>query len=222
LLICFYLPVFAQPVKLSDWSQPYIDKSINNITYTSVLNCNKKTPYYVFYDLYPNDFSDNTAKRKNIWPSRVPNNIKLVCGDYAITKDYAKSGYDRGHLAPVSDFDSSQDKENSTFSFANAAPQNKTLNRGEWEQLERYERDLAIRHNGITVITGIIQSQNKYIGDHVGVPDYFYKMFLWKENGKVQTQTFIAPNTKSKPQQIDITTLERQAGLSFKPNVQNF
>lgn len=42
------LPAFSQPLNLCDWKQPLIKKSVSNEVYTSVLNCEKKTPYYVF------------------------------------------------------------------------------------------------------------------------------------------------------------------------------
>lgn len=63
-IIC--LPVFSQPLNLSDWKQPLMDKSVNNQAYTSILNCEKKTPYYVFYNLLPNNFTSN-KERPNAW-----------------------------------------------------------------------------------------------------------------------------------------------------------
>lgn len=213
LFVC--LPAIAQPLSLSEWQRPYINRSISNQDFTSVLNCEKKTPYYVFYNLFPGDFS-GVVPRKDKWLSYVPQDIKNICGpSYATTKNYANSGYDRGHLAPAGDFNSSQIRENITFSFANAAPQNKTLNRGEWEQLEEYERQSAVNHNGITVITGVIQSPNNYIKGGVGVPDYYYKIILWNDAGRVNNQAFIARNIASKPQQIPIRELENLSGMNF-------
>jgi len=210
------LAVQAEPLALTDWKQPYSEKEINFPNYTSVLNCEKKTPYYVFYNLDCFDFEDAFATRKNKWPKVVPQEIQNICGtDYATSQDYKDSGYDRGHLAPASDFKSDQNMENFTFSFANAAPQDKSLNRGGWEELEKYERHLAIDHKGITVITGVIQSKDTYIGNNVGVPDYFYKIILWKEDGKIHLMAFSAPNIKSFPEQIDVTLLELEAGLDF-------
>ena len=208
--------ILADPILLSDWHQPYSENEVLFDNYTSVLNCAKKTPYYVFYDLYPSDFLQGDSKRKNKWPDYVPQNIKNICGsDYAVSKDYSNSGYDRGHLAPASDFKSIQRKENATFSFANAAPQNKISNRTFWADLEKYERKLAIQHNGITVITGVIQSNNKYIGNNVGVPDYFYKIILWKDNGEIKYTAFLAQNIESVPEKIHIEELKKLSGLDF-------
>ena len=216
LFIYSCLGVSAEPIAITDWQQPYANNEINFQNYTSVLNCEKKTPYYVFYDLYPYEFEQKLSVRKNKWSSYVPQEIKNVCGtDYATSRDYRNSGYDKGHLAPASDFKADQDSENATFSFANAAPQNRSLNRGKWEELEAYEKKLAEDHAGITVITGVIQSQDKYIGNKVGVPDYYYKIILWKENGEIKNIAFLAPNIKSVPEQIDVRELENLSGMDF-------
>lgn len=111
------LPVFSQPLNLTDWQRPYMDKSVSNQAYTSVLNCEKKTPYYVFYNLFPNDFIGN-AVRATKWPSYVPQDIQRVCGaNYATTKDYLKSGYDRGTRLRLLIFNSCQIKKNLSFSI---------------------------------------------------------------------------------------------------------
>ena len=217
LLLLLNLHVNAQPLSLNDWNHPYITKSVRYSNYTAVLNCQKKIPYYVFYNLYQSNFEPAGAKRKNKWKNYVPEEIKAVCGgDYATTRDYVKSGWDRGHLAPAGDFKANQFNENSTFSFANAAPQNRSLNRGHWDKLENFERQSAIQHNGITVITGVIASKENYIGHGVGVPDYFWKIILWKEpSGKINNLAFLASNVPSIPQQVNIKYLEHLSGFDF-------
>lgn len=207
----------SEPLKLSEWKQPYLGNEIFFHNYTSVLNCNKKTPYYVYYNLDTHNFSPAVAKRVNRWPNTISVEINNICGyNYATSKDYSNSGYDRGHLAPAVNFKASQQGEDETFSFANAAPQNPVLNRKYWAQTEKYERKMAIEHNGVTIITGIIQSKNKYIKNKVGVPDYFYKIILWKENATIKNIAFIAQNnSNSYPKEINIKDLESLSGLNF-------
>lgn len=186
-----------------------------NQAYTSVLNCEKKTPYYVFYNLLPSDFIGNAA-RATKWPSRVPSDIQRICGaNYATTNDYTNSGYDRGHLAPAANFNSSQAKKYLTFSFANAAPQNKKLNEAEWKKIEEIERNWATINKGITVITGVIQSQKNYIGNKVEIPDYYYKIILWKEGKQIHTVAYLARNIDTVPEKIDIKYLEHLSGMNF-------
>jgi len=218
LLLLISIQVWAEPLTLTDWKQPLINKSVKYVNYTSILNCEKKTPFYVFYNLYESDFEPDKTTRKDRWSSTVSEKIKLICGkNFATIKDYRKSGYDRGHLSPAADWKANQNKMNQTFSFANAAPQDHILNSQAWKYLEKNERQLAIEHQGITVITGVIQSKNKYIGRNVGVPDYFYKIILWKENGKVKYIAYLSLNDHNNPDipQVDAKLIESKAGVDF-------
>ena len=49
----------------------------------------------------------------------------------------------------------------------------------------------------------------------MGIPDYFYKILLWKADTVIYYMAFIAPNTDSVPKQIDIKELEKLSGLNF-------
>jgi endonuclease G len=51
----------------------------------------------------------------------------------ATSRDYAGSGYDKGHMAAALDFASDCEKEEMTFVYYNALPQTPNLNRGVWK-----------------------------------------------------------------------------------------
>ena len=51
------------------------------------------------------------------------------------------SGYDRGHLAPAADFGPGSVKD--TFNLCNVSPQNHSMNRSIWVQLEHWCRQVA-------------------------------------------------------------------------------
>ncbi len=58
-------------------------------------------------------------------------------GDHqALNGDYEKSGFHKGHLAPVYQAES-QDCADATFTLTNAAPQNPSFNGGQWRVLEK-------------------------------------------------------------------------------------
>lgn len=63
--------------------------------------------------------------------------------------------FDRGHLANAANHARSQAEMDATFALSNMAPQNQTLNRGLWKQLETYLRDVAQREEvaGVWVVT---------------------------------------------------------------------
>lgn len=91
-------------------------------------------------------------------------------------RHYAKSGYDRGHVAPSADmFDLQSQYE--CFSLANMIPQVPENNRGPWEGIESAVRMMAKSKGDIFVVTGpIYQGSNiEQIGGAVMVPTKMFK-----------------------------------------------
>ncbi|UNU73979.1 DNA/RNA non-specific endonuclease [Moraxella nasovis] len=101
---------------------------------------------------------------------------RLPHGDRAELKDYTRSGYDRGHLAPNGDM-ANKSQQFDSFSLANIAPQNGTHNRTLWRQLESNTRHLTNQYGELYVVTGVAFLGKKVnrIGDRVLVPSHFYK-----------------------------------------------
>jgi endonuclease G, mitochondrial len=69
--------------------------------------------------------------------------------------DYARSGFNRRHMAPSGDMPDPRSQEES-FSLANMVPQNPDSNRHLWERIETAVRDLARRDGELYVVTGPI------------------------------------------------------------------
>lgn len=74
-------------------------------------------------------------------------------GERAELSDYARSGYDRGHMAPSGDMPDAASQADS-FSLSNMVPQAPELNRGLWEGVESTVRALARREGEVYVVTG--------------------------------------------------------------------
>lgn len=89
--------------------------------------------------------------------------------------DYARSGFDRGHLAPAANMPSVSAQRES-FSLANMVPQHPDSNQRVWASIESAVRGLASRHGEAYVVTGPIYSspRAKLVG-RVAVPDGLYK-----------------------------------------------
>jgi len=116
------------------------------------------------------------------------------------TKEYARSGYDRGHMAPNWAISISYGREAQiqTFYTTNVIPQNHILNRGLWEELEKIEaNDYARRYNGVMVFNGPIfnATSTKTIGQShpIRVPSYCYKIILRFHRGQIDALAFVFP-----------------------------
>ena len=67
--------------------------------------------------------------------------------------DYAKSGYDRGHLVPAEDLADTKVRLRSTFYYVNCVPQTPNLNRGIWKRYETHIRKLS-QSDSLLIICG--------------------------------------------------------------------
>ena len=77
----------------------------------------------------------------------------LPAQDRAELKDYARSGYDRGHMSPNGDF-ATRSAQAQSFSLANMVPQVHANNAGIWAGIEGATRQLAINEGDIYVVSG--------------------------------------------------------------------
>lgn len=98
-------------------------------------------------------------------------------GMSATPSDYKKSGYDRGHVCPSADRTASEDDNYATFSMANMVPQEKSLNRGPWKDLEEYCRDLVLAKNKLYIVAGAYGGTKK-LNSKVVVPSHCWKVIV--------------------------------------------
>jgi endonuclease G len=100
----------------------------------------------------------------------------LPPAERAELKDYQRSGFDRGHMAPSGDMPDPQSQQES-FSHANMVPQNSENNRGLWARIEAAVRRLAERDGELYVVTGpVFRGETlQRINGRVLVPTMLYK-----------------------------------------------
>ena len=143
-------------------------------------------------------------------------------GTSATQKDYAKSGYDIGHMANSADLRWSRQTEIDSEVFSNAAPQTPELNRGEWKTLEDQIRRWAItRKNDLLIYVGPIYNKAAptYMkGTSVVIPTSFYKVIVDTKTKEVLS--FVYPNIKDITGDIaDFVTsfqeIQRLSGIVF-------
>ena len=71
-----------------------------------------------------------------------------------VTGDYTNTGFDRGHLCPSDDRDSTVTDNSATFVMTNMLPQSPNLNRITWKNLEDYCRKLMEQGNELYIFAG--------------------------------------------------------------------
>lgn len=144
---------------------------------------------------------------------------KLAHNDRAELRDYARSGYDRGHMAPSGDMPSTSAQAES-YSLANMIPQDPNNNQNLWEGIESAVRTLASRDGELYVITGPIfdGSNIQRIGGRVLVPTHVYKAVY--DPSKHVAGAYIANNAPGIDYQaVSIAELEKRIGINLFPGM---
>ncbi|KAI8883232.1 hypothetical protein K501DRAFT_249961 [Backusella circina FSU 941] len=156
------------------------------------------------------------------------------------TKDYVKTGYDRGHMAPADDGDATQAALDETFLLSNMAPQiGIGFNRHYWAYLEGFCRNLTTVYTDVYVYTGplILPTKNDQTGKYevhyevignpsIAVPTHFYKIVaVPKDETTFAMGAFLLPNqnidsnTELTQFSTDVQNIEVASGLTFFSNV---
>ena len=145
----------------------------------------------------------------------------LVSSGTASDHDYAKSGYDRGHLAPAADMRWSETSMNESFYYSNMSPQIPAFNRGIWKKLEEKVRDWAVALDSILIVTGPILTPNlpRIGSNQVSVPRYYYKAVVDLKGSNSKAIAFVLPNAVSKRPLMEfalsINELEKLTNIDF-------
>ena len=143
----------------------------------------------------------------------------IPASERAELRHYARSGYDRGHVAPNGDmFD--QESQQECFSLANMIPQEPSVNRGICEGVESATRKLTNDRGELFVVTGPIYSGNniQQIGGAVMVPTQVFKAIY--DPKRKEAGAYLVGNTEgAQAQVITIAELERRSGISVFPSI---
>lgn len=173
-----------------------------------------KTPVYVAERLNRASVSPEVERGTHFFAD-----ARLPRSERAELSDYARSGYDRGHMAPAGDMPD-PDSMAQCFTLANMVPQAPLNNRKTWAGIERATRDYAKRAAGdIFVITGpVFTKPVQTIGTgKVWVPSSLFKLVY--DPAAHKSWAFWIENrdgaVASKP--ISYAELRERTGIDFMP-----
>lgn len=177
--------------------------------------------------LTPARLTGNAKRDKETWHSDPDQPAEFRWAN----ADYAKSGFDKGHLAPAADEHSSVKAMRDSFILTNTTPQTPELNRGKraWEGLEEYVRELvAVEGTEAWVVTlplfcpdketGVLRLRT--IGEHqIWVPNFCAKCVLLKKNGELSMRAWALSNDEH-PMDFTVCTttvdaIEAAAGVDL-------
>ena len=202
------------PIALSD-SEPLLKYKGFHLSYDEEYEQASWTAYI----LTRQKVEQGKANRTNNFRS----DTNIVSGSASLS-DYRNSGYDRGHLAPAGDMKWDRKAMSESFLLSNMSPQVPGFNRNIWKKLETKVRSWAVSNDSIYVVTGpVLSSVEKAIGpNHVGVPDYYFKVVLDISSPTYKGIAFLLPNKASGDNIFkyasSIDSLEHFLHYDFFPN----
>jgi endonuclease G len=175
-----------------------------------------RTPLYSAEHLTRDRLAQAKGMKRN---SKFYPDPHIPPSERAELRHYARSGYDRGHVAPSADMPDEQSQQE-CFSLANMVPQDPENNRGVWEGIESTVRKMARERGDLYVVSGPIYKGDDIlrIGGAVMVPTQLYKAIY--DPARQETGAYLVDNAPGvKPVRVSIADLEKITGISLFPAV---
>lgn len=141
----------------------------------------------------------------------------IPASERAELRHYARSGYDRGHVAPSADMPDERSQQE-CFSLANMVPQVPENNRGPWEAIESAVRKMTKDRGELYVVSGPIFRGNNLqrIGGTVIVPTQLFKAVY--DPRRKEAAAYLIDNAEgAQPQMINIAELDEITGIDVFP-----
>jgi endonuclease G len=216
LLFAFW---FCQSAPLDDFLPAHgTGQIIHHFAYTMEFADTYKQPVWVCYMICRSRVEASEAPRTDDFRPDPSVGTKS-----ATPRDYSRSGYDKGHLAPSADFRWNEQAQSESFFMSNMSPQTPALNRGIWKHLEDKVREWGRDFDTLYIVTGpILRPGLPTIGtSNVAVPEYYYKVVLDYKSSVKEAVGFILKNEGSKDPlsefAVSVDSIGKVTGIDFFP-----
>jgi endonuclease G len=205
---------------------------VRHRAYTAMYDLKTHNPDWVSYCLTKEDVGEKNVERKGY--DFTPDPEVQGC---AIKKDYSRSGYDRGHMAPAEEMRRDPQIMAECFYMTNMCPQKHSLNGGIWKTFEEDERRLAEKEGKIWIVSGPVYltfTPEDICRESFGrtcsiiVPQAFYKVIYYRKNNKDIVIALILPHKNCaasgysrdlKGYFTTVEEIEKETGLNFLSNL---
>lgn len=144
---------------------------------------------------------------------------RLPAAERGELANFARSGYDRGHMSPNKDFPDTS-SEASSFLLSNMIPQSPQHNQGLWAHIEEGTRQLALEGHDVWVVTGpsFLGNSLQRVGGRVAIPTHVWKAVYVADAGRAAAWWTTNSNSSGK-ELISLDELERRTGIDAFPAV---
>lgn len=174
-----------------------------------------RTPLYSAEHLTRQNLEDAKAlsRRDSFHPERA-----LPANQRAELSDYARSGYDRGHMSPNADMPN-RSAQAQSFSLANMVPQVHANNAGVWAGIEGAARQLALSESELYVVSGpaFLGADIQKVGN-VLVPTHLWKVLYSPKQQRAGAYLITNDDTRSYSA-MTVSELEKLIGVSLLPGL---
>ena len=175
-----------------------------------------RNPIWVAWELTREETTGEAGRNARFEPDPA------LKGSRVTHDDYTHSGFDRGHMAPAADMKWDKQAMKESFYTTNICPQNKTLNRGDWSDLEELSRKWGRKYGRVYIVCGPVYkapSPKRLKKGNVAIPDQFFKAILIYNQKNPMAMGFLFDN-KARSQSLNkymvtVDSLEALTGLDF-------
>lgn len=203
--------------------------------YSSYFDPATKTPLWVAERITADSAGGSEERTNDFRPDP-----EIPAPAQASRSDYARSGYDQGHMAPAADFRDDRAAMSESFLYSNIVPQDPENNQVAWQKLEMLARTYAKSRGEIFVVTGpLFLATGAPVGSvgrsRVAVPTHIFKVLLDPKTG--ESTAFVLPNAPvsiagpgARPTlgdwerelaryQTSVREVEKASGFDFNPQL---
>lgn len=183
--------------------------------YAAMFNTKWKVPMWVAEQMRADEIFGSGERAAQFSPDP-----SLNARYQASRRDYSRSGWDQGHMAPAANFSQNQRLMDESFYYTNIVPQNPDHNRKMWSALEKKVRSWTKNRQMLYVVTGPVFSSNRpqTIGNGVAIPDGIFKVVY---DPRTNTSlAILSPNTSVNERDlpkflVSVRDVEKATGLNF-------
>lgn len=146
--------------------------------------------------------------------------LRLPASERSELKDYARSGYDRGHLVSPSADAFSPESQNDTFLLSNMIPQDPDNNRHLHEGIESAVRNEAKKRGELYVVTGVLFQGDELqsLKGRVIIPSVLYKCIY--DPHKQESGCYVEKNVPGMSYTVaSVSEVESISGINLYPAV---